>query len=72
MERVKYQALVWYKSDKANPDIPSPSKESWEMEKGQLAIKWSEGELPLLELVQVRTEDPDTHNDNDSRTCELG
>ena len=54
-ERVNYQGLLWYKSDKANPSTPSSSEESWEMENEQLAIKWSEGDLLLLELVQVLT-----------------
>jgi len=51
LKRDIYQDLVWYNAGKANPDIPSPCGQGWEMDDGQLSIRWTGGDLLPQELV---------------------
>ena len=71
LKRVNYQALVWYNAGKANPDIPSPCGQGWEMDDGQLSIRWTRGDLLPQELVNVLTENPDIYGQIDDECLEL-
>ena len=71
LRRATYQALVWYNANKANPDIPSPCGQGWEMDDGHLSIKWTESDLLPQELVNVLTENPGTFDQIDGETPQL-
>ena len=41
--RANYQAALWRHTLQASPIIPSPVRQGWSMEDGQLAVMWQNG-----------------------------
>ena len=52
-------------------DIAPPCRQGWEMDDGQLSIRWTEGDLLPQELVNVPTVSPGIYSRMDDEYLEL-